>query len=55
LRLKNEELERFNRAMVDRELRVVELKKQVNELDAQSGREPRYKLDFLENGKHKAR
>ncbi len=39
LRLKNEELERFNRAMVDRELRVIELKKQVNEVDAQAGRQ----------------
>jgi GAF domain-containing protein len=42
LRRSVEELERFNRAMVDRELRLIELKKQVNELCARVGEPPRY-------------
>ncbi len=42
----NEELARFNRAMVDRELRMIELKKQVNELCVQHGQPPPYALDF---------
>ena len=46
LKTVNEELERFNRAMVDREIRMIELKKQVNELCAQAGQPPRYPLDF---------
>ena len=46
LRITNEELARFNRAMVDRELRMIELKKQVNELCVQAGQPPRYPLDF---------
>ncbi|MBI5604223.1 MAG: HAMP domain-containing protein [Deltaproteobacteria bacterium] len=40
----NEELSRFNRAAVDRELRMIELKKQVNELCAQAGHPPCYPL-----------
>lgn len=43
-----EELERFNRVAVGRELRMVELKKEVNELLARLGEPPRYSLDFLE-------
>lgn len=46
LRDANEELERFNRAAVNRELRMVELKKQINELCVQSGRPQRYRIDF---------
>ena len=46
LKIVNEELERFNRAMVDREIRMIELKKQVNELCGQAGQPPRYPLDF---------
>jgi PAS domain S-box-containing protein len=46
LRANNEELERLNRAMVGRELRMVELKKEVNELCIKNGFEPTYKLDF---------
>ena len=41
-RAANEELVRFNRVMVGRELRIIELKKQVNELRAQLGQPPRY-------------
>jgi PAS domain S-box-containing protein len=43
----NEELNRFNRAAVGRELRMIELKKEVNELYSQSGRPPQYSLEFL--------
>lgn len=44
--LRNEELEKLNRAMVDRELRMVELKKQINELSEKAGRSKPYDLDF---------
>ena len=44
-----EELERFNRAMVDRELRLIELKKQVNELCARLGEPRQYELSFEED------
>ena len=46
LRTVNEELTRFNSATVGRELRMIELKKEINELYVQSGRPPRYPLDF---------
>jgi PAS domain S-box-containing protein len=46
LRASNEELTRFNRAAVDREMRMIELKKEVNELRRQLGRPERYNLDF---------
>jgi PAS domain S-box-containing protein len=46
LKAANEELERFNRAMVDRELRLIELKKQVNELCARLGEPRKYELSF---------
>jgi two-component system CheB/CheR fusion protein len=42
----NEELLRFNRAMEGRELRMIEMKKEINELCAQAGLPPRYSLDF---------
>jgi two-component system CheB/CheR fusion protein len=48
LRANNDELERLNRAMVGRELRMVELKKEVNELCVKAGLQPPYKLDFEE-------
>jgi hypothetical protein len=32
--------------MVDRELRTVELKEEINQLCAQTGKPPRYSLDF---------
>lgn len=41
-----EELARFNRAAVGRELRLIELKKEVNALCLQLGNLPRYPLDF---------
>jgi PAS domain S-box-containing protein len=46
LRLRNEELTRFNRATVDRELRMIELKKLTNDLCRQLGQPPRYPLTF---------
>jgi len=42
----NEELTRFNSASVGRELRMIELKKEINELYVLSGKSPRYPLDF---------
>ena len=46
LRQNLEELERFNRAMVGRELRMIELKKEINELCRMTGEERRYPLEF---------
>jgi PAS domain S-box-containing protein len=45
---RNDELERFNRAMSGRELRVIELKQQVDELAVQLGRPRPYPLAFLD-------
>jgi two-component system, chemotaxis family, CheB/CheR fusion protein len=42
LRVTNDELSRFNQAMVGRELRVIELKKEVTALCALLGQPPRY-------------
>ena len=42
----NEELTRLNSAMTGRELRMIELKREVNELCARAGLPPRYPLDF---------
>jgi PAS domain S-box-containing protein len=46
LRTNNEELSRFNKAMVGRELQMIELKKEVNELCVKAGLPPRYNLDW---------
>ena len=48
LRQTNDELTRFNNAAVGRELRMIELKKEVNALCAQAGQPPRYALEFDE-------
>jgi PAS domain S-box-containing protein len=37
-----EELEKFNRAMIDREKRMIEIKEEVNRLCQELGREPKY-------------
>jgi hypothetical protein len=42
LRATNEELTRFNEAMVGRELRMAEMKQEINALCAQFGQPPRY-------------
>ena len=42
-----EELERFHRLSVGRELRMIELKRQINELSEQLGREPPYDISFV--------
>jgi PAS domain S-box-containing protein len=47
LKARNDELERFNRAMVGRELDMVKLKQQINDLSAELGRQPPYALTFL--------
>ncbi|MFZ2276930.1 MAG: PAS domain S-box protein [Prosthecobacter sp.] len=44
---KNDELERFNRAMVNRELRMIELKQEINTLLQQAGQPPRYRVETL--------
>jgi len=44
LKAANEELSRFNRAAVDRELRMIALKKEINALCGQLGRPPQYPL-----------
>ena len=49
LRQRNAELDRFNRAAVDRELEMIELKRRVNALSAELGREPPYPLAFLDD------
>jgi PAS domain S-box-containing protein len=46
LRAANLELAEFNAAMVGRELRMVELKRELNALCAAAGQPPRYDLDF---------
>lgn len=48
LRRVNSELERFNRLAVGRELRMIELKREINEMAAQAGKSPPYDLAFLE-------
>jgi PAS domain S-box-containing protein len=41
------ELERFNRLTVGREMRMIELKRQVNELSVQVGQPPPYDVSFV--------
>lgn len=45
----NKDLERFNNASVGRELRMIELKKEINELCARAGQPMRYTIDFEES------
>jgi PAS domain S-box-containing protein len=46
LEARNQELERFSRIVVGRELRMIELKQQVNALRKRLGEAPGYPLDF---------
>lgn len=46
---RNAELERFNQAMVGREIEMIELKKTINELSRQLGREPPHRLNHFES------
>ena len=46
LRQNMEELTRFNKAMVSRETRMIELKKEINELCQRLGEPARYPLEF---------
>lgn len=51
LQLHAEELTRFNSAAVGRELRMIELKKEINELCLRHGEAARYPLEFEKEGK----
>src|SRR5437899_367815 len=53
LRESAEDLARFNRAAVGREVRMINLKKEINELCAAAGQPPRYALEFESGGKAK--
>jgi PAS domain S-box-containing protein len=44
---RNEELERFNRVAVKREIDIIALKQQINDLSRELGREPPHALGFL--------
>jgi hypothetical protein len=46
LRILNDDLIRFNKSFVSREFRMIELKKEINELCVQCGQQPRYPLEF---------
>jgi PAS domain S-box-containing protein len=48
LKRRNEELERLDRASVGRELQMIALKRQINELSQQLGRTPPFDLSFVE-------
>jgi PAS domain S-box-containing protein len=48
LRSRNEELERFNRAAIERELRMIALKREVNELACAAGRAAPYDVSFAD-------
>jgi hypothetical protein len=51
LRLRGEELARFNRAAVGREMRMIELKKEINDLCGRLGEPARYPLAFEREGR----
>ena len=51
LQQRMDELEQFNRLAVDREERMIELKREVNEMARKAGAAPPYDLAFAESGK----
>lgn len=51
---RNDELERFNQAMVGRELDMIELKRQINALSRELGRMPPYDLATVDAAGHDA-
>ncbi len=51
LRRGNEELQRFNRAMIGRELEMIRLKREANELAAALGRQPPYDLSAIDDAR----
>ena len=55
MRAVNEELSRFNRAMVGRETRMIELKKEVNELCARLGEPRKYEIGSREQDDQQGR
>jgi translation initiation factor RLI1 len=52
LKKKNKELELFNRLAVGRELKMIELKKEINALLEDLGKEPRYEIAGEEDKKN---
>ena len=44
LNKRNKELETFNDVTVDREIRIIELKKEINELIEKAGEKPKYEI-----------
>ena len=50
LKQKHEELSRFNKLTVDREMKMIELKKEINELCEKLGGKAKYNLDFANIG-----
>jgi len=49
LKISNDELSRFNQVAVGRELRMIELKREINDLCSKLGEQTRYALDMLDN------
>jgi len=49
LKDKMEDLKRHNKFMVGREIRMIELKKEINKLSKECGQNPRYQLKFLDD------
>ena len=50
VRRANDELEAFNRAMVGRENRVIEMKEEINQLLVELGREPKFPVVWKQAG-----
>ena len=48
LQARNDELERFNRVMMDREMRVIDLKQKINALAEELGQPQHYSMRFLD-------